>query len=164
MKKKHISISLLLLIILMIMIFCFSAQPGDESELTSSGFSLMATKIIFKKYTAYTPEVQKIILDGITHVVRKLAHFTEYAFMGFLWYLFLRNKKGNILLSVMATACYAASDELHQKFVEGRSAQVSDVILDTCGGCFGVVVAFVLLCIICCCTNKEIVRFGVWKE
>ncbi len=148
----------------MLLIFYFSAQPGEESEVTSSGFSLLAAKVIFRKYSTYTPEVQKIILSGITHTVRKMAHFTEYAFMGFLWYVFLRKKKLNILLAISMTILYAASDELHQRFVSGRSGQISDVVLDTCGGCFGVLVGFVLLCILYCCMHKNVMSFGVWKE
>ena len=164
MKKKHISVSLILLILLMLLIFWFSAQPAEESELTSSGFCTMAAKIIYRRYASYTPEMQKIITEGLAHTVRKMAHFTEYACMGFLWYLFLRKKKMNILISIVATGVYAASDEWHQRFVSGRSGQISDVFLDTCGGCFGVLAGFVLLCILYCCTHKNVMSFGVWKK
>ena len=33
---------------------------------------------------------------------------------------------------------YAASDELHQKFVDGRSAEIRDVCIDTCGVILGI--------------------------
>ena len=162
--KKHISVRLILLILLMLLIFCFSAQPAEESNETSSRFCMMAAKLIYRRFASYTPEVQKIITEGLTYTVRKMAHFTEYAFMGLLWYVFLRKKKLNILLSVGATGLYAVSDELHQRFVAGRSGQISDVLLDTCGGCFGVLIGFILLCILYCCTHKSAMLFGVWKE
>ncbi len=163
MKTRHISFILLLLLLLMGVIYYLSSQPADESTLTSSHFCTLAAKFLFSDYSSYDTQIQKTIIKGLTHVVRKMAHFSEYTLMGFLWYLLLRKKKGNILFSILATACYAASDELHQKFVAGRSAQVSDVILDTCGGCFGVLLAFLLLCVWYSCRNKEIMEYGVWK-
>ena len=121
-------------------------------------------RILFRNFQSYEAEIQKTIIDGLTHIVRKAAHFTEYAVMGFLWYLLLRKKRNNIILSISATAFYAASDELHQRFVAGRSGQISDVMLDTCGGCFGVLAAFILLCVWYCCTDKKIMESGVWKK
>ena len=35
------------------------------------------------------------------------------------------------------TTAYAASDEFHQLFVTGRSAQVRDVLIDSCGALCG---------------------------
>ncbi|MBR1555768.1 MAG: VanZ family protein [Oscillospiraceae bacterium] len=164
MKKKHISFLLILLILLMIVIFYLSAQPADESTLTSGRFCRFAARILFRNFHSYEESVQKTIIEGLTHIVRKAAHFTEYAVMGFLWYLLLRKKQNNIILSIGATAFYAASDELHQRFVAGRSGQISDVLLDACGGCFGVMTAFVLLCIIYCCTDRNVLNWGTWKK
>lgn len=48
-------------------------------------------------------------------------------------------KRMEILLQPGLTgALYAASDEFHQLFVPGRSGQISDVLLDSAGVCFGV--------------------------
>lgn len=159
--KKVISV---LLLSLMILIFCFSAQPAVESTLTSSRFCTIAAKILYRNYSAYDDEIQRIITGGLSYIIRKAAHFTEYALMGFLWYLLLRKKRYNLFFSVSATALYAASDELHQRFVLGRSGQIQDVILDTCGGCAGVLLAFLVLCIWNCCTNKQIIEHGIWKN
>ena len=164
MKKKHISVLLILLVLLMIMIFYLSSQPADESTLTSGKFCHFAARMLFRNFQSYEAEIQKTIIDGLTHIVRKAAHFTEYAVMGFLWYLLLRKRRNNIILSISATAFYAASDELHQRFVAGRSGQISDVILDACGGCFGVIMAFILLCIVCCCTDRNVLEWGTWKK
>ena len=146
------------------MIFCFSAQPADESTQTSSRFCLFAAKLIYHDFSFYDITVQNTIAEGLTHLVRKTAHFTEYAFMGFLWYLLLSDKKHNILYSVGAVALYASSDEFHQLFVSGRSGQISDVILDTCGGLFGVLTAFVILCIKYCCTHEEVTKSFIWRK
>ena len=148
----------------MIAIFCLSAQPAYESTITSSRFSRFAARILFSNFYSYEHEIQETITEGLTYIVRKAAHFTEYAVMGFLWYMLLRKKRNNMILSIGATAFYAASDELHQRFVVGRSGQLSDVLLDTCGGCFGVISAFILLCIVYCCTDRNILNWGTWKK
>ena len=140
MKKRHISVILILLIALMIVIFCFSAQPAEESTVTSSRVCQFIAKRIFSNFDSYEDDLQKKIISGMTHAVRKTAHFAEYALMGFLWYLLLRKKKLNILLAVSGTAVYAASDELHQKFVPGRSCEARDMLIDTGGIVMGTII------------------------
>ncbi len=44
----------------------------------------------------------------------------------------------------MICLIYAATDELHQGFVDGRSPKVMDVIIDTIGGLAGAGVIIVL--------------------
>jgi VanZ like protein len=68
-------------------------------------------------------------------VLRKLAHVTEYAVLGFL------------LARVVATApafalgvLYAVTDELHQSFVSGRHGAPRDVLIDSFGVLIGVLV------------------------
>ena len=39
-------------------------------------------------------------------------------------------------------AAYAGSDELHQKLIDGRSGQISDVLLDSCGVFLGAALAW----------------------
>ena len=68
-------------------------------------------------------------LGGWDLVLRKLAHLTEYAILGAL----LRP-----LLSLALAALYAASDEVHQHFVEGRHAAPLDVAIDTVGALAGI--------------------------
>ena len=50
-----------------------------------------------------------------------------------------------MFLPWLIAALYAASDEIHQLFVPGRSGQLSDVILDSAGALAGVA-AFTVLC------------------
>nr|MCR4673483.1 VanZ family protein [Lachnospiraceae bacterium] len=50
-----------------------------------------------------------------------------------------------ILIPWLLCAIYAASDELHQTFVQGRSGQVSDVCLDSIGALVGVVIGLFIL-------------------
>ncbi len=67
-------------------------------------------------------------------VLRKLAHLAEFAILGALLYRAL----GRIGLAVAIGSLYAATDELHQAFVDGRVASPLDWGIDTAGVLAGV--------------------------
>jgi VanZ family protein len=67
-------------------------------------------------------------------VLRKLAHFCEYAILGAL----LLRALGRETHAVAAGVAYAATDELHQHFVPGRHAAFRDVAIDAAGVLGGV--------------------------
>jgi len=70
-------------------------------------------------------------------VLRKIAHFCEYAVLGLLLVRATRSETA----AAAAGALYAASDELHQHFVPGRHAAVRDVAIDTAGVLAGLLAA-----------------------
>lgn len=74
-----------------------------------------------------------------TFLIRKTAHFLEFTLLGFaLCGTAHRFGMSHPRLCVcFAGAVTAAADELIQRFVEGRSAQLTDVLLDTAGVLFG---------------------------
>ncbi len=69
-------------------------------------------------------------------VGRKIVHFAEYALLTFLWWRALRTVippgRASIAALLIALA-YAASDEYHQSFVEGRSGSPADWAIDAAG-------------------------------
>jgi VanZ family protein len=67
-------------------------------------------------------------------VLRKLGHAFEYAILGAL----LLRALGNAPAALALGAAYAASDELHQHFVAGRQAALTDVVIDSIGVTVGV--------------------------
>ena len=67
-------------------------------------------------------------------VLRKLAHATEFAVLGALLLRALREEIPALALGV----AYAASDELHQHFVPGRTGAPLDVVIDAVGVAIGV--------------------------
>lgn len=77
------------------------------------------------------------------YLVRKTAHFTEYAVLGVLvsnalgpaW---ARNPRAYLLVAAVL-ALVPSIDETIQLFVPGRSGQVTDVLLDCCGAATGAV-------------------------
>lgn len=83
-------------------------------------------------------------------MVRKAAHFTEFAGLGFLTNLsiyFTKHKK-NIPVGIAVGSAYAATDEIHQIFVDGRSCQLTDWAIDTIGITAGSLMFFVIYLII----------------
>ena len=83
------------------------------------------------------PGVSPHTIDTLHAAIRKLAHFTEYAIFGWLIARALRDARGwqlhHAVLAVALAGTYAVSDELHQRFVPGRTAAVGDVLIDTLG-------------------------------
>jgi len=83
------------------------------------------------------PETTIVAYHGI---IRKCAHFTEYAILAF-WAIrafstssikFLRN--GRFWLAVVLVILIAATDEFHQSFEPSRTGSIYDVLLDCTGG------------------------------
>jgi VanZ family protein len=127
---------------MMLIIFSFSAKPAERSNETSLK---VADRVLtsFEKVTGidYQADQRIKVLEIINHVIRKGSHFSEYALLActFALHLLVLKKRGKLLLLVpiILSAFYASTDEFHQLFILGRSGQVSDVILDTCGAITG---------------------------
>lgn len=79
--------------------------------------------------------LMRLVFPGITmHIVRKLAHFTEFAILGTLICLTqLQTRRSNPPVSLFAGLLCALSDETIQLFISGRSSQVQDVWIDFSG-------------------------------
>lgn len=78
-------------------------------------------------------------LGWIDLVGRKLVHFAEYGLLCLLWWRLLREAtppSRAALLAFVAASLYAASDELHQSFVEGREGTPVDWLIDSAGAAF----------------------------
>jgi VanZ family protein len=70
-------------------------------------------------------------------VLRKGAHMAEYAVLGAL----LLRALGRDLPTLLVGIAYAATDEVHQHFVQGRHSSPFDVAFDACGLALGLLVA-----------------------
>ena len=68
-------------------------------------------------------------------LLRKLAHVTEYAVLTALWWRALRSLgvRRPILVAIAISVGYAATDEYHQTFIEGRHGSPLDVAIDASG-------------------------------
>ena len=75
-------------------------------------------------------------LGAIDLIGRKLIHFGEYALLCFLWWRALASvttPRRAALLAFLIASAYAATDELHQTFVEGRHGNAVDWLIDSAG-------------------------------
>jgi hypothetical protein len=73
----------------------------------------------------------------------KVAHFLIYGLLGWLWSRAVKIRCPSwttiavVLSTVAFTGIYGLSDEWHQMYVPGRSAELSDALADVCGGTLG---------------------------
>ena len=143
-KRHGIVLSLLLVLAVMVMIYCFSAQTGEESGSLSGRITGWLLRVLIPDFETMEPDAQQNLKDIFGLVIRKLAHFSEYALLGFSLYLHITQlqKKWSVRLPLLWAwgigTLYAASDEFHQSFVGGRGPSVVDVMIDSAGVIAGV--------------------------
>jgi VanZ family protein len=86
------------------------------------------------------PNTTQETLAVVHFITRKLAHFTEYAILGFLAArAFSTSPRPAIstrwfLISVILIVSYALLDEFHQTFVPSRTGSLYDSLIDIAGG------------------------------
>ena len=132
-RNIYIIISAVALLAVLITIFVLSAQNGEQSSSTS-GFFTELIEAIFGQ-----PANEAII--------RTLAHFCEFAGLGFLMcnFIFALKDKPKPFLSILFSVSYAVTDEIHQIFVPERACQLSDLAVDSAGIVLGVAVFCVII-------------------
>lgn len=145
-------------VVIMVAIFLFSSQTGVQSSQVSDKIVNVIENQITKpsdtsskppqstssdtasSNTPVTPPVEENLF--LITLVRKSAHFLIFATLGFFLYGALCTYKGgylkHTLLSFTLGVIYALSDEFHQRFVDGRSANVMDVLIDSLGVVIGI--------------------------
>ena len=127
----------------MILIFILSHQPAEESTELSDGFISKTIGNIYKITHKNVSEEKLIeIQDKYTVITRKTAHFTIYLILGLLIGMLLKEynitNKQLIIYGILICMTYAITDEIHQIFVPGRSGELRDIIIDTCGSTVGI--------------------------
>lgn len=129
MKQKHFWICLAVLLLWIIFIFCRSLKPADVSTSESQWVLDLIQRLCPFELSMY--------------FIRKLAHFTEFAILGFLAGVLFggqcRYLLTSLLFSAMIGVMTALCDETIQLFVAGRSGQIQDVWLDMAGASVGAV-------------------------
>ena len=126
-------------------IFLMSAQTGETSAELSGSITETIVSIITPDYDSLSESEQMALVDGWHTVVRKTAHFCEYAVLGvLLFYSFLYSSlsmRYAALFAVLVAVLYAAGDEWHQSFVDCRGPSLADVGIDSLGAVFGVLIS-----------------------
>ena len=130
-------------------IFYMSAMNADDSTELSTSVGYTVGEIVVPNFDQLPVEEQTAFALKIQHPLRKLAHFTEFAALGFLFLLDVRIFFGlegfkSFIVSIASGLLYAGSDELHQRLISGRSGELLDVMIDCSGVVFGT-----LICALC---------------
>lgn len=140
-KKLYLCI----LILWMGVIFAFSNQNAEVSENVSDGFTSKVVDVVATvKKDESIKENKKEIIEDSRFFVRKTAHFSLYLVLGILIYLNVKDvKKINpIIISLIFCILYACSDEIHQMFINERTAKVLDILIDTTGSLTGILLIY----------------------
>lgn len=130
---------LVITILIMAVIFIHSAMPADVSSAESDGLAARVAQLLH------------IGIHQATVLVRKAAHLTEYGVLGIFLILFIRSLKRLgaapwrcVLIAWLIGAAYAVSDEVHQRFVPGRSGEIRDILIDAAGVAIGIAIVCIV--------------------
>ena len=128
-KDRQIRICRAMLILNLCFIWGNSLLPGEVSGAFSDWVKELLMKLL--------PMKENLSTGG--GLLRKLAHFTEFAMLGLLlgWMARLMQKKRWYPLALGAAA--ACVDETIQMFVPDRGPSLRDVGIDSCGVLTGIV-------------------------
>ncbi len=132
-------------------IFCFSLENSDESSETSMKFTKTAVNIAVDDFDDLPEKKQLSILDKATFIIRKSAHFSLFAMLGFLVSMSVGRRRLFSLSSagvMLFCFLYAVSDEIHQSFVPGRSCEFRDMMIDTSGSLTGMLASMAIMYIL----------------
>ena len=132
MKKtdRRLRFSAWLLVCILAFIWGNSLMPGEVSGAISDW-----VRALLSCFFAGGPEEE----EAGAHLIRKLAHFTEFAALGAtLGWRFGMLNKGKLRPFVWGVLA-ASVDETIQRFVPDRGPSVWDVCLDSCGVLTGIV-------------------------
>lgn len=148
MKTNIIRVILIVLLLMTFsIIFGFSSQDGEESK----GLSRKITELITQnneKIQSLSSQEKEEVLDRIEAVIRKIAHFSIYTIIGILLMalmcMFNIVDKTRVGITLVLGIIYAATDEFHQVFVQGRTALITDVVIDTMGVILGILLVLLI--------------------
>lgn len=139
MKKRYIWCAVTALYVLFI--FSNSMKTADLSSADSGAVLRMVQQAL-----AFVGADSGVITE---HVIRKTAHFTEYAVLGVLlsncFRMFIMPVDRRILSQALVSFLVPFADETIQLFTAGRSGQISDVWLDCSGAAFGTILFAIAL-------------------
>lgn len=140
-KAAKIILGFLPMLAVCAVIFWFSSYVAEDSvEQSSYVVDIVKSKAFPELNEMQTAKDQKTVDDALSFVVRKTAHFSVCTLMGicaFAAFWMIRKKALRFAAAWTASIAFAVSDELHQYFVPGRSCELRDVIIDSCGAALG---------------------------
>lgn len=149
-------IAWIFVVVWMAVIFYFSSQPAVQS----ARLSTHVTELTISFFGS------NIGVDGLEHYIRKSAHFLVFLLLGGLTLHAVKRSRISRETVVAFGICvlYAISDELHQLFVLGRSAQVRDVLIDSIGAATGIVLCMLLIKLVVTIKSRQALPMSAQNE
>lgn len=157
-RRTAFRILLLLTLIWMGVIFWFSSRNAAESSSLSRSLLRGILSVIVPHWEQRSAAEQVKVIRAVHTLFRKLGHFSEFTVLGLLLAMTLRlffrpeqirrqshPRLTGIALPVLLAFLYACSDEIHQRFVAGRSCEFRDVCIDIAGAFCGILCCMLLL-------------------
>ena len=138
-----------LLILELFLIFFFSAQDSSESSKVSGSVCEVISRLVTPGFDELSVEEQADIVSRFQFAVRKCAHMTEFALLAATAYPFFicvaaLSPKASFFTGIAFCSACAFFDELHQSFVPGRAMQITDMLIDICGGIAGALISVLI--------------------
>ena len=131
--EKRLRLCAVLIVLNIAFIWGNSLLPGE----VSGAFSDWVKEILAKLFAS----------DDMSSsgggLLRKLAHFSEFAMLGFLFSWLFGMLQKNIRWAALCGFLTACVDETIQRFVPDRGPSIFDVGIDTCGVVTGMLLIFI---------------------
>jgi VanZ family protein len=129
---------LALVVLVLLFIWGNSMLPADLSSVESGYFEQLLRPLLLSLQAALA---RLDIVVTLSHLVRKLAHFTEYMVLGLVMTALFVRPDGRSRFWLAEGLCLAAAliDEGIQMFSEGRGPGLRDVAIDFSGATLGVI-------------------------
>ena len=128
-KRKKIAL------VLIILVLCFiwgqSLLDGEASSRESGFVFQLVYPFLYRVFGE---------VDATEHLLRKLAHFMEYAALGCSLSLYFGYDQKSVLKGMNVALLAALFDETIQLFSVSRGPQISDIWLDFSGAVTGILI------------------------
>ena len=125
------------------------AWAGLIFYLSSQGFGSNFTLALMHELVRILHfNLSAVSFEILHHLVRKLAHLTEYAIFAMLLYGSVaddnpfRWRPPRALACLLIPALYSLTDEFHQVFSSGRGPSLIDCGIDTIGASIGILLSY----------------------
>ncbi|MGB8701996.1 MAG: VanZ family protein [Thermosynechococcaceae cyanobacterium] len=125
------------------LMFYFSTRSWGGTETRSDLDVLLSYVPLLREH------LSAVDLDRLNYILRKMAHFTEYALLTTLGYFAWSRSLGQSTLPAIrytlgCSIAFAITDEFHQLFEPGRTSLLTDVLIDSLGASVVALVLFSL--------------------
>ena len=161
MKKQHFihtMILLFLILTLLVAMYILSSQNADHSSKQSHTVTRWILGLFHPGFSEMEAKLQDKLIKQYDVYIRKAAHFSEFALLGFLLsLLFGRNRKAcyTLLFSSLLSFLCGCADEFHQHYVSVRGPAFTDVLIDFSGSISGICLGILILFLFYRCRNLD---------